>query len=123
MIVLIKEVNDLIKKRFMNMLAKLAVVFIVLSSIPVYADDMPDLPEDVTLSSGQVPLSFDEAAVFENTVPKEEASGGTGDPPCINKLEIYVYDDRNDPDRATNMYQNSRVDIYGYSPEEDADKG
>ncbi len=72
------------------MLAKLAVVFIVLSSIPVYAAE--------------------EAA----------SGIGPNDPLRMTKLEIYVYGDVNNPNTPTNVYSSANPDTYAYLPEEDA---
>ena len=124
----------MIKKQLNSMLAKLAVVFIILSCVPVYAQEVPvsdnraDTPA-VTAPAEETPAPGDETvSEGETGLPGEgsktpapvEETAGSGERIGITKLEIYIYNDKYNPDRITNMYLNDNADPYGYDPSEDA---
>ncbi len=128
----------MIKKHFYSIIARLAVIFIVMTSIPVFASENPEgtvsgneqavsgesvrdetLPEtgmrDHAVSSGTADiLPADEASS-----DGEEAAKASEDPPYIEILQVFVYDNKDNPDIVTNMYQNGNVKRYGITPEED----
>ncbi|MBO4374777.1 MAG: hypothetical protein J5829_06690 [Lachnospiraceae bacterium] len=119
------------RKYFYDLIAKLAVVLIIITSLPVYASSdtadpvsqngMTDMEEAL---SENVPVSGPDCAVPERAeVPAaagENAAGGNTEPLKIVRLDVYIYDDKDNPDRITNNYYNMSVDGYSYSPEEDS---
>ncbi|MCR5650917.1 MAG: hypothetical protein K6F86_07035 [Lachnospiraceae bacterium] len=125
------------KRYFYGLFARLSVVFIILSSFPAYAGGIPVSGDVPAISENKAPLSgeqipgkkegaenapvSEDVAGFSEIEDSSEEAAGADDIPRIKKLEIYIYEDKNNPDTATNAYQNANADYYGSTPAEDAE--